>query len=78
MRAKFLGAGCTLTVLCWVTAALLALGPIMGDCMGVPGQDCPTDRQRDMAVFKIVLIAAFVNIAGLLVMGYRYAGRPRP
>jgi hypothetical protein len=75
MRGNFIAAGCTLTFLCWVAAALFALGPIMGDCMAVPGRECPTDHQRDMELLKIVLSAAFVNIFGLFVIGYRHLGR---
>ena len=78
MRGIFAGAGCTLTFLCWITAALLSLGWMMGDCMGGSEQGCPTDHQRNMAVLKIVLGAALLNIAGLLVMGYFYARRNRP
>jgi hypothetical protein len=78
MRGRFVGSGFTLTILCWVIAALLSLGPVMGDCIGAPGQECPTDHQRDLDVLKIVLGAAFVNITGLFVIGYRYVGRDRP
>ena len=78
MRGKFIAAGCTLTVLCWVAAALLSLGPIMGDCLDVQGRVCWTDHQRNMALLKIVLSAAFVNIVGLFVIGYRHLGRKEP
>ena len=78
MRGKFIGTALTLTFLCWVTAALLSLGPIMGDCLEAPGIECPTDHQRDMAILKIVLGAAFLNVTGLFILGYRLAGRARP
>lgn len=64
--------------MCWVVAGLLSLGWMMGDCMGGPSQGCPTDYERNMAVLKIVLIAAIVNIAGMLLIGYIYARRHRP
>ena len=75
MRSRFLGQGLSLTFLCWTAGALLSLGPILGDCSPDGGRTCPTDRQRDMALVKIILGAAAVNVSGLLVLGYRYGGR---
>ncbi len=74
MRRRFVEQGCSLTFICWVAAALLSLGPMMGDCIPGQGSPCPTDHQRDMQLLKIVLGAAALNVGGLLVLGYRHAG----
>lgn len=73
MRRRFLEQGCALTFLCWIAAALLSLGAMMGDCFPDANHQCPTDHQRDLTLLKIVIGAAAVNIGGLLVMGYRSA-----
>ncbi len=70
--------GCLLTLVCWAVATLISLGWIIGDCMGGPEQGCPADHERDMAVLRIVLVAAFVNTAGIFLIGYIYARRRRP
>jgi hypothetical protein len=77
MRGRFVELGCALTVICWLAAAMLSLGPIMGDCSPVRGAECPTDHQRDMKVLEIVLGAAAANIGGLFVLGYRTSGDER-
>jgi hypothetical protein len=72
MRKGFIEQGCSFTLVCWVGAILLSLGSVMGDCIGEPGRDCPTDHQRDMGVLKVVLGAAALNIGALLLLGYRH------
>lgn len=64
------GAGCLFTFLCWITAAALSLGPLMGDCIDGPGVNCPTDHQRNIDLIKILVGAVVVNLAGLLTIGY--------
>jgi hypothetical protein len=56
--------------LCWITAAALSLGPLMGDCIDGPGINCPTDHQRNIDLIKILVGAVVVNLAGLLTIGY--------
>ena len=74
MRTRFLVAGLSLTFLCWLTGALLAIGQMAGDCFPDLGHACPSDFQRAMGVLKVVLVVAFVNIIGLMAIGYREMG----
>jgi hypothetical protein len=69
--------GCSLTLVCWLSAVLLSIGWMMGDCFPREGHACPTDHQRDLSVLKIVLGAAAFNVGGLLLLGYRHTGRPK-
>ena len=73
MRRRFVEAGCSLTLVCWLGAFLLALGASMGDCIPREGHACPTDHQRDMRLLTVVLGAAALNVGGLLLLGYRHA-----
>jgi hypothetical protein len=73
MRRRFAAQGCTFTFLCWLVAAFLSLGYMMGDCFPDATHECPTDHQRDLAILKIVLGATAVNIGGLFLMGYKAA-----
>lgn len=64
------GAGCLFTLFCWICAAALSLGPLMGDCIDSPGLHCPTQHQRNLDLLKILLGTVVVNVAGLLAIGY--------
>jgi hypothetical protein len=64
-KRSYIGSAIVLTVAIWLFAAMVMLGPMMGDCLPEMGHSCPTDGERKLSVLRIALIAAGMNLAAV-------------
>ena len=64
-KGSYSGAAVVITVCTWLFAAMVMLGPTMGDCFPEVGHSCPTDAERRLSLLWIALIAAGINLAAL-------------
>ena len=54
-----------LTVIIWLMAAMLMMGPPIDDCLPEMGHSCPTDHERKFSVMWIAFTAAAINVASV-------------
>ena len=78
MREGFFAvSGCLLTLIIWLVAGLMMLGPLMGTCIPDMGDNCPTDHERNAMLIKVAVGALAINIGtvGLLHLFFAFLKR---